>query len=386
MFLLFPGLFYIMGLEVNEVLKRIFRYKRIWLLLLAPLGLILTLAAKLDSGWVEKIHAGYVYPFFANILGWLLSLAPFSVLEILILLLIAGALFYLVWVIVGLCRHKAEWKGRLYRFGLNVLAAGSVVYFGFVLFMGLNYHRASITEYLDLTVQKSTEEELYQLCELLVNDCNFYRAQLEEDENGVALLQDGGFYETADSARQAYSALEQEIPVLEAADVRNKPLLTSKLFSMALTTGIYIPFESGINVDVPAYTVPATMCHELTHFRGFMREDEANFLAYLACMGSERADFRYSGSLLAFEFAFTALYDENRELAQKIAQQCEAGLLRDIRAEDDYWDQYRNTVISEVTGEIYEGYLQSNDQQSGRKSYGEMIDLLLAYYRNFNET
>lgn len=367
------------------MLKRIFRYKRIWLLLLAPLGLILTLAAKINSGWVENIHAKYVYPLFANTLGYLLSLAPFSVLEILILLLFAGAIAYIVWVIAGICRHKTEWKGRLYRFGLNCLAAASVVYLGFVLFMGLNYYRASITDYLDLTVQKSTKGELYELCELLVNDCNFYRKQLTEDSNGVALLQDNGFYQTAESARKAYAALEKKIPVLQAADVRNKPLLTSKLFSMTLTTGIYIPFESGINVDVPAYTVPATMCHELTHFRGFMRENEANFLSYLACMESDRADFCYSGSLMAFEYAFNALYDEDKELATKVARLCQPGMLQDIQAEDDYWEQYRNKPVSQISGEIYEGYLQSNNQQSGLKSYGEMIDLLLAYYRNFNQ-
>ncbi|MBQ8895103.1 MAG: DUF3810 domain-containing protein [Clostridia bacterium] len=362
--------------------KRILRYKRIWLLLCAPLGLILTLAARFSSGWVENIHAKYIYPFFANTLGPLLSLAPFSLMEFIILLLIAFLLFYIVWAVVGVCRHKAERKGRLYRFGLNLAGAASVIYLCFVLFMGLNYHRASITEYLDLTVPKSTKEELYALCQLLVRDCNTYRAQMEENGEGIALLSDNGFYETANSAREAYAALEKEIPVLEMADVRNKPLLTSKLFSMVLTTGIYIPFESGINVDVPAYTVPATMCHELTHFRGFMREDEANFLAYLACMGSERADFRYSGSLLAFEYAFNALYDEDLELARNIAELCEPGMLRDIQYEDDYWEPYRHTVVSQVSGEIYDQYLQSNGQESGSKSYGEMIDLLLAYYRS----
>ncbi len=367
------------------MVHRLFRYKRIWLLLLAPLGLLLTLMARVDNGWVETIHARYVYPFFANSLGWLLSLVPFSVLEILILLLGAGAVFYLVWAIVGICRNRGEWKGRLYRLMLNVLGTASVIYLGFVLFMGLNYYRASITDYLNLSVQKSTKEELYTLCELLTHDCNFYRQKMQEDENGVALLSDGGFYETANSAREAYAVLEEKIPVLAAADVRNKPLLTSRLFSMALTTGIYIPFESGINVDVPAHTIPSTMTHELTHFRGFMREDEANFLSYLACMESERADFRYSGSLMAFEYAFEALYEEDTELARKIALLCAPGMLRDIKAVNEYWEPYRNTVVSQVTGEIYEGYLQSNDQQSGLKSYGEMIDLLLAYYRNFNK-
>ena len=360
------------------MLNRIFQYKRIWLVLLAPLGLLLTLFAGLDPRWVENVHAKYVYPLFANSIGWLLSLVPFSVMEIAVVLLAVGAVVYLVFAIRNIIKDRSRWKHHLYRLFLNILCTGSVGYFCFVLFMGLNYHRASITEYLDLQVQKSSSEELYDLCELLVNDCNFYREQMKEDSDGVALLSDGGFYETADSARTAYAALSKKIPVLKAANVRNKPLLSSKLFSMVLTTGIYVPFESGINVDMPAYTVPATMCHELTHFRGFMREDEANFLAYLACMESERADFRYSGSLMAFGYAYNALYKEDKDLAKKIAKQCSAG--------DDYWKPYRNTVVSNTTDRIYNNYLQANGQESGLKSYGEMIDLLLAYYRNFNQT
>ncbi len=368
------------------MIKRIFRYKRIWLLLLAPLGLILTLAAQVHEGWVESVYATKIYPVFANSLGWLLSLLPFSVLEILILIGGGALLFYIGWEIVQLIRKKEKRKNRLWRLFLNLAGGASVVYFCFVLFMGLNYHRSSITEYLDLSVRESSKEELYDLCEILIYDCNFYRRQMEEDAQGVAALSDEGFYETARSARDAYRALGEEIPVLQAANVRNKPLLTSKIFSMVLTTGIYIPFESGINVDVPAFTIPATMCHELTHFRGFMREDEANFLAYLACLKSEREDFRYSGSLLAFEYAFSALYKEDQALAQKIAKLCDQRVLSDIRCEDEYWKPYRGTPVSNASGAIYEGYLQSNGQESGTKSYGEMIDLLLAYYRNFNET
>lgn len=367
------------------MIKRIFCYKRIWLLLLAPLGLLLTLMARIHSGWVEAIHATKVYPFFANSLGWLISLVPFSVLEILILLLGAALLFYVGYTIIKAIRIKDGRRRRLWRFFLNLAGGASVLYFCFVIFMGLNYYRASITQYLDLSVQESTKEELYDLCQILINDCNLYREKMEEDQQGVAILSDGSFYATADSAREAYQALSEEIPVLQAANVRNKPLFTSRLFSMVLTTGIYIPFESGINVDVPAFTVPATMCHELTHFRGFMREDEANFLAYLACQKSPRDDFRYSGSLLAFEYAFSALYKEDKALAQKIAKLCDQRVLLDIRFEDEYWKPYRGTPVSQASGAIYEGYLQSNGQESGTKSYGEMIDLLLAYYRNSNE-
>lgn len=365
------------------MMKRIFRYKRIWLLSLAVLGFLLTMLAQGGPAWVE-VYSTKVYPLFANSLGWLLSLVPFSVLEILILLGGAALLFYIGWTIAGCFRQRARWKNRLWRFALNILGGASVVYLGFVLFMGLNYHRASITEYLNLSVKESTKEELYDLCKMLIEDCNTYRSQLEEKANGTAALSDSGFYETAASARVAYKTLSEELPVLQAANIRNKPLLTSKLFSMFLTTGIYIPFESGINVDVPAYTIPATMCHELTHFRGFMREDEANFLAYLACQKSERPDFKYSGSLMAFDYAFTALYGEDKKLAREIALLCDKAVLRDINAESAYWEPYRNTVVSNVSGEVYNQYLQSNGQESGTKSYGEMVDLLLAYNRNKN--
>ncbi len=364
------------------MLQRIFRYKRIWLLLLAPAGLLLLLLARWNKAWVEQIYARKIYRLFADSLGTLLSLAPFSVLELLILSAAAGLLFYLVWTVVFLTRDRARWKGRLYRFGLNLLCLLSTGYFCFVLFMGPNYYRAPITDYLGLTVQKSSKEELYQLCDILAQDCNTYRARMAEDQNGVATLSDAGFYETAVSAREAYRALSATLPVLKAANVRNKPLLTSKLFSMVLTTGIYIPFESGINVDVPGFTVPATMCHELTHFRGFMREDEANFLGYLACLQSDRADFKYSGALMSFQYAFNALYEEDTDLARQIAQLCGEGMRRDLQAEDDYWAAYRNTPVSNASEKIYNGYLIANDQESGIKSYGEMVDLLLAYYRN----
>lgn len=371
-------------MKAEMMLQKIFRYKRIWLLLLAPLGLLLTLMARVDSSWVDSVHAKYVYPLFANSLGWALSLAPFSVLEILILLAGAGLLFYLGWSVYKMVRHRTQWKGRLLRLLLNLFGGASVLYFGFVLFMGLNYYRTPITDHLDLQVQKSSKEELYDLCELLVYDCNFYREKLQENAQGVALLQDENFYQTAAAARDAYQTLEEQIPALQAADIRNKPLITSKLFSMVLTSGIYVPFESGINVDAPAHSVPATMCHELTHFRGFMREEEANFLGYLACKDADRADFRYSGSLMAFEYAFSALYGEDTALAQKIAKLCGEGMLRDLQAQDAYWAQYRHTVVGDSSQQIYDQYLQANGQESGIKSYGEMVDLLLAYYRNHN--
>ena len=64
-------------------------------------------------------------------------------------------------------------------------------------------------------------------------------------------------------------------------------------------TGVYSPFtlEANYNSDMPDYNIPFTACHELSHLRGFMQEDEANFIAFLACSSSESIDFQYSDTL-----------------------------------------------------------------------------------------
>ncbi len=66
--------------------------------------------------------------------------------------------------------------------------------------------------------------------------------------------------------------------------------------------------EANYNGHMPEMDIPSTVCHELSHLKGFMREDEANFIAYLACRQSDSAAFRYSGALLAYIYSGNALY------------------------------------------------------------------------------
>ena len=63
-------------------------------------------------------------------------------------------------------------------------------------------------------------------------------------------------------------------------------------------TDIYtLTMEANVNVDVPDYT-PFTMCHEMAHQRGFMREDEANY-RYLVGMSSDNVELMYSSTMYA---------------------------------------------------------------------------------------
>ena len=365
------------------MLKKIFQFKRIFLLLLAPLAAVLILLAEWNNEWVEKFFVPYIYKPLHYVIGTVVSFFPFSVTEVAVILLVIFAVWYIVQLIIRIVKEKRAWKHHLYKAFINLLCVASVAFFGFELCMGLNYYRYEAAHYLELDVRESTTEELYDLCLILAKDMNESRAKLKENKDGIAVLSDKNRYETGEAAMKAFKKLAEDYPILEGADIRNKPLWSSGLFSYALTTGIYIPytFESNINVAVPEHTIPSTMCHELTHSRGFMREDEANFLGYLACMYSERADFNYSGSVMAFNYCLNKLYDDDISLAKKVVKKCDAGVIDDMLYESEYWDQYFGNPVAEVTENVYNGYLEFNGEESGTKSYGKMVDLLLAYYR-----
>ena len=55
--------------------------------------------------------------------------------------------------------------------------------------------------------------------------------------------------------------------------------------------------EANYNDVMYIMNKPDTFCHELAHLRGYIYEDEANFIGYLACVESEDAFFQYAGYL-----------------------------------------------------------------------------------------
>jgi hypothetical protein len=146
-------------------------------------------------------------------------------------------------------------------------------------------------------------------------------------------------------------------------------------------TGVYFPFtgEANVNVSVPDSDIPATSCHEMAHQRGFAREDEANYIAYLTCKMHPDVDFQYSGTLLALIETTNALYNQDPSAFKELRSKYSDGLIRDLGAINEYWEHYEGPV-NEVSNKINDAYLKANNQSDGVQSYGRMVDLLLAEY------
>ena len=159
----------------------------------------------------------------------------------------------------------------------------SVIYFLFVLFCGINYYRNEFTYYSGLEIKESSTEDLIKLCETLIKDANEQRASLKTGLSAAAEIFDNDYKETAERARKSFNNISQEYEVLKGSYPAPKIVFNSRIMSQLRITGVFFPFtfEANVNVDIPQYQVPSTMLHELVHLRGFMREDEANFISAL---------------------------------------------------------------------------------------------------------
>lgn len=364
-------------------MKSIFRLKRIYLLGLIPVSILLIIIARSSSFFAERIFARHVYKWLSQAISAIMGVLPFSFAELIIFILPVLLIVLFIRYLVCIIRSKDNRIQVVLKGLLNTLCALSVGVFLFVILSGINYYRYPFSYYSGLKIRETAIDELYALTESLAHQANELREKTAgRDENGVFTFTESK-YRVAKLADQAMEELGKSYSVLKGIYSAPKPVLMSKLMSYTEITGIFFPFtmEANVNVDIPDYTIPATMLHELAHLRGFMREDEANFIAYLAGMESDSAEIQYSSTMLALIISGNALYDQDPDMYFKIRDKYSSGVLKDIRANSEYWTKYEDTVISTVSNKINDTYLKANNQSDGVKSYGRMVDLLLAHYR-----
>lgn len=375
-----------------------YRLKRLWLLVPGVLALALTWLAQLSPAVTEAVYARGIYPWLSSAWGFLPSLVSWSVAQWVVVAALAFCAGWLVFYTVALVRGRGK-RGLVLWKALTTLAAVvSVGYCIFALMCGLNYYRLTFAEDAGFELRESTTEELASLCESLAENMNEARAEvaaaMDSDSNSsdntaaaaeadAYAAEHGGFETYARGAVANMEALAETYPVLSRPLYSPpKPVLFSEAMSYLDIAGMYFPFtvESNINVDGPFFTIPATMGHELAHQCGFMREDEANFIGYLSCKQSDDPLTRYSGYSLAYDYALSALIRADRDAAVAVNDTLSDAVRADRVARAEYLKQFEGPV-AEASNAANNAYLKANQQTDGTRSYGRMVDLLLAEAR-----
>lgn len=373
-------------MKISELIKKAFLRKRSIFLLLFVLGFVTLRIARHSTYFAEFIYARHIFKLLSQVIAFVTGIFPFSVAEVMIILCPFLVIALITGFIVKLVKEK-EKSGKTFlimTFFINCACMASVIYFFYSFGCGVNYYRYNVSDLLGLKVTESTKEDLYGLTVELADKASELREQLtNEDEDGAYVLPYSDF-QLAKQAKEAFKKLGEKNSIFGGLYPAPKCVMLSKLMSRTEITGIYTcwTMEANVDVDVPDYSIGSTMCHELSHLRGFIREDEANYISYLACMEGD-IDLQYSGTLLALIYTGNALAGKDGDLyADAWFNHYSDEVRVDLLKGADYWKQFEDTVISETTEKLNDSYLKANEQEDGTESYGRVVDLLLAEYKS----
>lgn len=359
----------------------------------AAVAAIAAIIAAYNSTEFANWYSFNIYPVIQKVFAFISGIFPFSIAEICVILLAATLI---VLIIIGIVRfilriikkkksEKKPLKPRLLSAASTVSLIASLVLFVFVFNCGINYYRSPFSAYSGLEIGKYSKEQVCEVLEYIVVRTNEAALQLELDENGICVLPKNHL----DIETEAMKKLAEQYPVMNAYYPHAKPVaVLSPLWCYTKIVGIFIPFtmEANYNTCDTTDSIGHNICHELSHLTGFMREDEANFVAYLACRESDSAYLRFSGYQATLHHLLNAYYPEvELEEYLRVYSMIHPIVTEHNRYASEYWSQF-DTPVAEVSNAINDTYLKINNQTDGTKSYGRMVDLVIAdYFQNIKE-
>lgn len=376
---------------------------RIWLYAgIGLLTLLLNVIAWNSTAFCDN-YMKYIFPVWVNTYGRLTGMFPFSVGEIMlglaVVLAALAAVLWVPWLIMSLTAVREKKKGeavsrmtasvqrRIKRYYLFCAWVFNIVCLVMTLNCFILYHASAFSEKYFGEQREYTLEELLTVRNLVVEECNRLSQEMERNEKGEILYD-------ADMGKEAIACMQRlgrAYGQLDGYYPRPKPLYTSDFFCQQYMSGYYFPFSMEANYNNVMYIMnkPEAMCHELAHLRGYIFEDEANFISFLACVGSEDPVFIYSGYLSVLNYLDKDFYkaigrDDEAYFAQtRILPQVS---MDNVFVTEEDWNRINEKalidtqVVDKVSDAFVDTTLKVNGVKDGRISYSRVVRLLLQFY------
>jgi len=148
--------------------------------------------------------------------------------------------------------------------------------------------------------------------------------------------------------------------------------------------------------------MPMTVAHEHAPQLGIYAEDEANFVGIMASVKSGNITFEYAGYMSGLNYLLNALFsagfysDTASEEFDSIMNSLSNNVIRDRYESAVFWATRTTantgvdffdrifTSVAETTNDaintVYDGFLRSQNQELGIRSYGACVNLLVEYF------
>lgn len=299
-----------------------------------------------------------------DVLVWQVALVAFLVLALALLVVV---------VIV---------KGSVIRYVGWVLAVASMVFFLHTGIYGLNYCSGPIADDIRISVDDYTQYDLELAVKFYRDKANSLSTQVPRNNDGT--LDYPEFDTLAQMAENGFRSLtyDRSFSIFAGDTSPVKRLGWAEAYSSMGITGFtcFLTGEAAVNPQIPASTMPFTMCHEMAHRMCIAREDDANFAAFLACEANDSIEYQYSGYFMAFRYCYRALAAVDSAAASAIKTECTRELLEDLEGYDAFFREKRDETATRVADTVNDSYLKASGDVSGIASYGAVCDQLVNWY------
>ncbi len=339
---------------------------------------------------------GYV-SFFGNMVS---NMLLFSITENIVIVggltLIVLFFILLYMTIKRLVSGGTGKTGRnIFKLSVVILLILNILMADYQLMHGINYRRTPIAH--ELGIDTGSQRSYEEYCEALkwaYAGMIEARSQLGEDYNGVAHMKTnfgGAVYDAnivMDQVSDRYGL------GLSRNYINAKPVSLSRYWSYTGITGFYdmLIGEANVNTDYLDITgIPLTICHEISHAKGYARESDATVCAILTCIHSSRPDFRYAGFLRIFLelYSITTEYAQfsGQELPTYINQDLILAIDRDMQAAREYEaglaDNFYTRMIERFSNKANDAFLKANGQKDGVRSYEIRSSIFIEFYFDY---
>lgn len=354
--------------------------------------LLINIIARLSTGFSD-FYVQKIYPVISTPFIRLSGLFSFSVGEAMIFIAVAALLIGVpVLVIFLMVKHKDKpLSERVTKTAFRlVLWAAAYVFATETLNCFVMYQCSTFSErYFPET--EHTEELLLDTLETVSVRLSELEPEFERGEDGYIVLPDESYI---NDCKQALLDASLEYSQLSGYYPNPKKIYFSFFMSQESLIGLYIPFafEATYNRDPQDISKPCTICHELSHLKGIIQEDEASFAAIIACTRSNSKTLQYSAYLDAFYYLYsnaselldTDYADRLREAVRGVPDNVWDYDLYSFKS--DYWEENEEKeiipteTVQAVSEAFTEANLKFNDVEEGILVYYRVTELLMDYY------
>ena len=310
----------------------------------------------------------------AHLTGWI----PFSLAEFILI----GSPVILTCLVVVTTKRSLRGRRYFIRCIAGILSVAVFIGAMFVFTFGAGYRVPTIDRKLGIAREKVSAEELAATMEIVIERLNAlapYVTYMEEKGS----IRPYTHEDTVQLCLESYAKLSERYPFIQKLDAPVKQIMLSDYMTYTHISGVYTFFtgEANLNTNYPYFVNVYTTAHEMAHQRGIARENEANFLAYLVCIGSDDPYMQYSGYLNMYEYLASPLYSASPSLYSKTVGNLDQYVRYDLICYSEFFDKYRDNAAAEVSDAVNNTYLVLQGTE-GSKSYGMVVDLAVAYHLN----